>query len=180
MGKKELKQSLFILTPSFECKAERRILHGEKSQNKELSLSFIFPASHKIYTASMPVSMETSAASSITCASPTCLPVECSRRTRTFVSHTSPSLPVKTSWRERSLGNFFSTYWRHVFFLVHHVVEIPCVVHGAWQSLDLRIVVTMFEIKEAIICWLMQIFFDPIFSLKWNMYPYMIYNWWRK
>ena len=62
---------------------------------------------HKIYTASMPVSMETSAASSITCVSPTCSPVECSRRTRTFVSHTSPSLLVKTSWLERSLGILF-------------------------------------------------------------------------
>lgn len=59
--------------------------------------------SHKIYTASMLVSMETSVVSSITCASPTCLLVECSRRTRTFVSHTLPSLPVKTSRLERSL-----------------------------------------------------------------------------
>lgn len=65
--------------------------------------------SHKIYTASMPVSMETSAASSTTCASPTCSPVECSQHTRTFVSHTLPSLPVKTSRLERSLDSTTAT-----------------------------------------------------------------------
>lgn len=101
---------------------------------------FVFPPSHKIYTASMPVSMETSAASSITCASPTCLPVECSRRTRTFVSHTLPSLPVKTSWLERSLGKTLCLF----FFCCPSclmLLRIPgwCIEPDRCWSLDINI-----------------------------------------
>lgn len=54
--------------------------------------------------------METSAASSTTCASPTCLLAECSRNTRTFVSHTSPSSPVRTSKPERSWGELWQPF----------------------------------------------------------------------
>lgn len=83
-----------------------------------LSLAFILLHSLKIFTALMPVSMETSVASLITCVSPTCLPVECSQRTRTFVFHTSPFLLVKTSRLERSLGIYFIIIlsWVAIFF----------------------------------------------------------------
>lgn len=68
----------------------------------------------------MRVSMGTSVGSSTTCASPTCLPAECSPHTRTCVSHTLPSLPVKTSRREKSLGKKTSFFSFATFFWHHH------------------------------------------------------------
>lgn len=99
----QMKHFAVKLTLSFYL-AEFHSWHFTHSLFSKLSAAFILPHSRKIFTVLMPVSMETSVASLITCVSQTCLPVECSQRTRTFVFHTSPSSPVKTSRPERSWG----------------------------------------------------------------------------